>query len=120
MGLDMYLYREGKNKKLKEVGYWRKANAIHGWIVTNVQDGEDDCNDYDFPLEKMVELYSLCKQILKNPCPENYSLLPITRGFFFGNCIIDDYYLEYLNDTVKILKKCLKNPDKRYIYGSSW
>jgi len=120
MGLDMYLYRQGKRKQLVEVGYWRKANAIHGWIVANIQDGEDDCNDYDFPLEKIAELYSLCKKIVENPTPENCSLLPITRGFFFGTYIIDDYYLQYLSSTMEILKKCLKKPNKRYIYGSSW
>lgn len=27
----------------EEVGYWRKANAIHGWFVDNVQKGNDDC-----------------------------------------------------------------------------
>ena len=27
----------------EEVGYWRKANAIHKWFVDNVQDGNDDC-----------------------------------------------------------------------------
>ena len=65
MGLDMYL--KGKKflwtderKKLKvsgvklpkgveisgiefNVGYWRKANAIHNWFVENVQKYDDDC-----------------------------------------------------------------------------
>ena len=38
-----------------EIGYWRKANQIHyesghqihAWFVKNVQDGEDDCGEYD-------------------------------------------------------------------------
>ena len=30
----------------EEVGYWRKANAIHKWFVDNVQKGEDDCGEY--------------------------------------------------------------------------
>ena len=29
MGLDMYLYQ----KDTHDVAYWRKANAIHGWII---------------------------------------------------------------------------------------
>jgi hypothetical protein len=121
MGLDMYLYRKGKeNQDLKEVGYWRKANAIHGWIVTNVQNGVDNCQYYEFPLEKIVELYFLCKKITKNPTEKNFNLLPTTQGFFFGNTIIDDYYLEYIKDTEKILEKILKKPNEKYVYGSSW
>lgn len=26
-----------------ELAYWRKANAIHGWFVKNVQEGKDSC-----------------------------------------------------------------------------
>ena len=69
MGLDMYLtakrfissYKEEDiefGKKIQEVvdtkgyrptyitldvGYWRKANAIHDWFVKNIQDGKDNC-----------------------------------------------------------------------------
>ena len=27
-------------------GYWWEANAIHGWLVNNVQDGVDNCAEY--------------------------------------------------------------------------
>jgi hypothetical protein len=27
------------------VGYWRKANAIHGWFINNVADGVDECQE---------------------------------------------------------------------------
>jgi len=39
MGLDMYLM----NNEAEEIGYWRKANAIHGWFVRNCADGVDEC-----------------------------------------------------------------------------
>ena len=29
-----------------EAGYWRKANHIHKWIVDNLQDGKDDCQEH--------------------------------------------------------------------------
>ena len=121
MGLDMYLHRKGKSKdkEYKEVGYWRKANAIHGWIVRNVQGGVDDCGQYEFPVEKMVELYFLCKRVLKNK-REDYLELPTTQGCFFGSYEYDIYYLEYVNYTAKVLKKALKKPKYKYIYGSSW
>lgn len=32
---------------IEQVAYWRKANQIHRWFVDNVQNGKDDCRDYD-------------------------------------------------------------------------
>jgi len=47
-----------------EVGYWRKANAIHHWFVKNVQDGNDDCGKYDVSEEKIDELIDSCQTLL--------------------------------------------------------
>jgi hypothetical protein len=116
MGLDMYLYRNGEEK---EFGYWRKANAIHRWMVENVQDNRDECQDVDLPIEKILTLYNLCKKVLKNP-EKNSHLLPTGKGFFFGSELIDDNYIWNLKHTKKLLKKCLKNPENKYGYGSSW
>lgn len=30
------------------VGYWRKANAIHGWFVKHVQGGKDECQAWSW------------------------------------------------------------------------
>jgi hypothetical protein len=114
MGLDMWLHRNGK-----EVGYWRKANAIHKWFVDNTQDGEDNCQESDVSIQQILVLYNLCKKVIKNP--EKYNeLLPMQEGFFFGSTEYSDYYLEYVKDTKKILKKCLNNPLERYQYQASW
>lgn len=47
----------------EQIGYWRKANAIHKWFVDNVQDGEDDCKEYYVDLEHLEELLGLCKEV---------------------------------------------------------
>ena len=90
MGLDMYLrgnrqVREYKSEDKQlcsdinallpknllvygidaEVGYWRKANAIHNWFVTNVQDGKDDCEEYDVSREQLEQLRQQCKIVLE-------------------------------------------------------
>ena len=50
----------------EQVGYWRKANAIHQWFVVNVQDYEDDCEYHDeVTKEKLEELRDTCKRILE-------------------------------------------------------
>lgn len=46
------------------VGYWRKANAVHQWFVNNVQDGEDDCKPYYVTNEQLTELRDICQRIL--------------------------------------------------------
>ena len=46
-----------------EVGYWRKANAIHRWFVDNVQNEIDDCNYYEVSKEKAQELLDICKRV---------------------------------------------------------
>lgn len=70
MGLDMYLLKGKKElandnwEVLKEVGYLRKANQIHAWMVDNVQDGEDDCGYYEVSREKVEELHEVCAKII--------------------------------------------------------
>jgi hypothetical protein len=50
----------------KEVGYWRKANAIHGWFVNNVQKGIDDCKEYPVTIRQLKALLSTCKEVRKS------------------------------------------------------
>jgi hypothetical protein len=116
MGLDMYLYRNGDNN---EIGYWRKANAIHKWFVDNTQDGKDECQLSNVSIEQILVLYNLCKKVLKNP-EKNSCLLPTSSGFFFGSELIDENYIWNIKHTKKILKKCLKQPNEKYEYQASW
>lgn len=49
---------------IKEVVYWRKANQIHNWFVTNVQGGNDNCQEYEVSKEQIEELRDLCIEVL--------------------------------------------------------
>jgi hypothetical protein len=155
MGLDMYLnaerflsdyFTEGDDAKAEqiqklfpelvnakvskvifEVGYWRKANAIHNWFVNNVQEGVDDCGDYHVGREKLQELKVLVEEVIDSYNNKNKnknaikSILPPTSGFFFGRTEIDEYYLEDMKRTKKILDNALKMPDNvSFVYHSSW
>lgn len=102
--------------------YWRKANAIHSWMVKNVQDGNDNCGNYEVEVGKLVELRDICRRIA-DECPlvdglvrngERLThggfepiveqgkvmsntelaeeLLPTTSGFFFGSTDYDQWY----------------------------
>ena len=47
-----------------EIAYWRKANAIHNWFVTNVQEGKDECQKSYVSLDHLTELRDLCNKVL--------------------------------------------------------
>lgn len=163
MGLDMHLYREqhelyggtrrlriveeggggetiilGSNAKLyEEMGYWRKANQIHGWFVDNVQGGEDDCGEYEVTRSQLQELLYLVLEVISHSklVPGKVSVgqtlqngewvdvledgkviedptaakrhLPTRTGFFFGSTAYDQHYLADLATTQAILERAL-------------
>lgn len=118
--------------------YWRKANAIHNWFVTNVQNGEDDCAPYPLYEDKLIELRDICKSIMDEEKKHGTDraielgkeLLPTSDGFFFGDTSYDDYYFdtveETYNEIVRIIKTDEVAPGKGYYtdifyeYRSSW
>ena len=113
-----------------EVGYWRKANAIHNWFVNNCGDGEDTCQQMYVSLEKLKELLDACKQVSKDHGLAPV-LLPTQSGFFFGSTEYDDWYFDKIEDTIKIIEpvieflknikdKCKSNDWWDVVYQASW
>lgn len=104
-----------------EVAYWRKANAIHNWIVAHVQNGNDDCREYIFKRETMQTLLNVCNTVIENP-EEAEELLPPSSGFFFGSTEIDSYYWRDVKYTRDRLIEFLKPESSawRFCYQSSW
>lgn len=125
----------------EEVGYWRKANAIHRWFVENVQNDVDDCGRYEVSKEQLEELLDICTKVkaasqmekgyVQNGyrglngmlCP-NYEegeyivdtevaeeLLPTQEGFFFGSTDYNQWYMEDIEYTIEALTEVLKETD---------
>lgn len=101
----------------EQAGYWRKANQIHGWFVQNVQEGQDDCKDYDVSYSQLQELRALCIKVLEQK-EKAGEILPPCQGFFFGNEEIDDWYFQNIQETIDIINAL--DPDGDYLYASSW
>ena len=102
------------------MGYWRKANQIHGWFVDNVQNGVDECQRSWVEEEQLKKLKAICQKVLDNP-ERASELLPTQSGFFFGSTEYDEYYFKDLKDTIEIIDKCLENEmPGDYYYHSSW
>jgi hypothetical protein len=119
---------------VETVGYWRKANAIHGWFVENVQAGIDECQKSWVDYNKLLELRKACEDTktaldsippseIKNDYKkwdnllENLPLLPI-EGFFFGSTAIDSWFYQDLEDTITIIDDL--HVDGTYYYQASW
>lgn len=122
MGLDMYLWNENNvnEEEIEEIGYWRKANAIHNWFVKTCQDGIDECKKTLVTKDQLQELLELCNRVIFNRELAE-ELLPTQGGFFFGGTDYDEYYFGDLEETVDIIEKALETPDGYNIYyQSSW
>lgn len=142
-GLDMYLEGEKyvgfddeikvivepdilKGYKIKELVveliYWRKANQIHRWFVTNVQKGVDDCGRYYVSEECLQKLYTLVCEVLEEH-DKAKTLLPSHPGFFFGSTNYDKYYYRDLEETKTSLEKLFASEILKTFsvyYHSSW
>lgn len=165
MGLDMYLYAVKelysgnvikeinknidapfKNYKTVEVKigvmYWRKANAIHNWFITNCADGIDECQNVYVSIEQLKQLRDLCKDVLdhsklvydKSDIKNEYIIedpsyamknLPTASGFLFGSIEYNQDYYEDVKNTLECLDNILsinikEFEDWYFIYKASW
>lgn len=99
------------------VGYWRKANAIHAWIVDNCADGVDKCQIINMSRETVNELLDIC---IRARDTRDASELPPRSGFFFGSTEVDEWYWEDINRTIFILRDALSLDNDYFEYQASW
>src|SRR5260221_9812716 len=72
---DKEAYKSIQPERINEIeeifGSWRKANAIHGWIVRNiVETDEERSEEYNgeevyFDRDKMEELLNTCNTVIR-------------------------------------------------------
>lgn len=110
MGLDMYLtgelfyrfdhqFRKQEPFPIKathyELGYWRKHPNLHGYIVQEFADGEDECQEISLIADNLTQIIGAIQS----------RLLPATTGFFFGESTGSDQ--EAAND-ITIFENALR------------
>lgn len=114
--------------KRGEIGYWRKFSALHNWMVTNVQYGEDDCGMYEVIPSKLFALYDViktCDDMLEDyelaaNGDEDYiyddelttmidDMFPMTTGFFFNPPIAWEWNVQNIRNTRKWMDTLFDN-----------
>ena len=109
------------------VGYWRKFNALHNYIVQNYADGIDQCQSIYLNKDNIQEIRNICFRIITDP-KQATSLMPCAQGFFFGSQEYDEDYLVNVEDTLHLFNKILvffEQLDKHnfnydLVYEASW
>ena len=136
MGLDMYLtaskhlyhddkeaeavgealgFKERRAERVEfEAMYWRKAHAVHEWIVKNVQGGVDNCASYPISRERVEQLRALCQVAFERKDPD---IMPPMEGED-----ADDWYWDRIEGTAEGLASALHDFPHPWIfrYQSSW
>lgn len=105
------------------IGYWRKANHIHAWIVKNCANGIDECQPVNMSENDINALEEACESVLQDRSNSNCEYkLPTQAGFFFGGTEFDEWYFEKCEDTLTILSRARQAMSNGYSieYQASW
>ncbi len=108
-----------------QIGYFRKFNALHSYIVKTFADGIDNCQDIILYKEDVEQIKKVLDDVLNahQQVEKAKELLPTQSGFFFGGTDYDEYYFEEAKVAADLMQKLLDNFDfenYQLIYEASW
>lgn len=124
--LEDYIYRVDASKVVLtdyEVGYFRKFNALHSYIVKNFANGEDDCRKIYLSTRDIKQILETLKEVNEDNASQ---VLPNQTGFFFGSQEYDEWYFKDVENAIELFEKVLKvlESDNRgkwdFYYEASW
>ncbi|CAJ0592398.1 unnamed protein product [Cylicocyclus nassatus] len=119
-------YGDADNEYGYETIYWRKFNALHGYIVEKFANGVDECQDIHLTVDDLKTILKALedtKRILdgckkeKNERDEEVFIVPKTTkiplrprsGFFFGSMNLDEWFYTDVKTTIKSFRKLIDN-----------
>jgi hypothetical protein len=119
---------------IEQVGYWRKFNALHGYIVDTFASGEDNCQHISLEEDDLIQILDTLKQakyILDSDASDEVKsdklsdVFPTADGFFFGSTFYADYYAECVDITIILLSDLIDeceddNYSYSFYYQASW
>ena len=108
-----------------QIGYFRKFNALHSYIVKTFANGVDNCQDIILYKEDVEQIKKVLDEVLNahQQVEKAKELLPTQSGFFFGGTDYDEYYFEDVKDAADLMQSFLDNFDfdkYQLVYRASW
>lgn len=110
-----------------QIGYWRKFNALHGFIVEHYAEGVDECQKIYLSKDDIKEILKILKEVKANP-NSAMDIMPPTLGCCFGSQDIDGWFIKDVEYSVELFEdvlEMLEKNDKRknyyeIYYQASW
>ena len=106
----------------KCVGYWRKANAIHGWFV-RLDGREDTCQRINVTIEQLTQLRDDCLNALAN---RDQATEPITstislnaEGEDVAKAILNEWENQIMRTGTQVLDDDPLAPTEGFFFGNS-
>lgn len=108
-----------------QIGYFRKFNALHSYIVKTFANGIDNCQDIILYKEDVEQIKKVLDDVLNahQQVEKAKELLPTQSGFFFGGTDYDEFYFEDVKDAADLMQSFLCNFDfenYQLVYQASW
>jgi hypothetical protein len=115
MGLDQYANSRDSKGEETEIAYWRKHNALQGWmeslwsLKTGKSGNELNCQELELTTEDLDQLYLRVRN----------GTLPETQGFFFGyDTSREEMRKEYDFEFIAKAKEAIKEGGK--VFYTCW
>ena len=118
-------FKSVQTETIYQIGYFRKFNALHSYIVKTFADGIDNCQDIILYKEDVEQIKKVLDDILNahQRVEKAKEILPTQSGFFFGGTDYDEFYFEDVKVAADLMQNLLDNFDfEKYqlIYEASW
>ena len=118
-------FKSVQTETIYQIGYFRKFNALHSYIVKTFADGIDNCQDIILYKEDVEQIKKVLDDVLNahQQVEKAKEILPTQSGFFFGGTDYDEFYFEDVKDAADLMQSFLDNFDfENYhlVYQASW
>lgn len=108
-----------------QIGYFRKFNALHSYIVKTFANGVDNCQDIILYKEDVEQIKKVLDDVLNvhQQAEKAKEILPTQSGYFFGGTDYDEFYFNEVKVAVDLMQNLLDNFDfesYQLVYRASW
>ena len=108
-----------------QIGYFRKFNALHSYIVKTFANGIDNCQDIILYKKDVEQIKKVLDEVLNvhQQAEKAKEILPTQSGYFFGGTDYDEFYFDEVKVAANLMQSFLDNFDfenYQLVYRASW